>query len=1421
MNYRYLLSGTTISGVTYNAGDLYVGNTSHTVRGFSPNNISRTITPLDRKYHGISYFSILGATTTVSNNVPNIIQEQWYNLTSSSTALGAYLDGVPGSALDNANQTLLDTKIQFGGSATYVVNDVYGTLDFISGINIPVSGTTIYSGSSNSNLFYPKSSITNYTENVLAQFGTASGPVTLPPSTYYFQMAIWQFPGAGTADIGKSNITFLDGRGSSLSVAFNGISLTNNGSAITAANSLISYPTGTANSGGAVTFTTGCALSGSAGFTVRIDAASVNAYVDLTKLKTVSFNVAGVNNTSNYNFVASNLKFLSSSYQNYTSGIQTKLGILQKEPWPQLTQKNLPAIFQDTFTAYNYTYVVKFNAGYPEGNLNGVYGAGIYGDQTYGGTSTVGTALPNAFSVYLRVNTDRINYANDYLKIQLFSDPSKTEIIGYDGGPTGSSQTLLFDEIGPALSALQDYVFLAFLQDSKIRVEVWSLAGGGLNTLLFSTNNYTTNAASTGYVGYDFSPDRGNFYIDYVYAKDVITAEYTSRTFNSTLPVQGVSLYANTSAPENVISYQNPYSGSVQFSPELVWQLVDNLGANSPEWYNVSSMIDSNKIPPASFLYASNPDQNFSTSVAPSLKISKNIATDNIAGTKYQYSRIINSSRSISIKGAIYYDSILDNTTQYSTDSSTNGKKGAFRLVVWDKNFQHPIYIAEILNLIADQWNNFEVDINEDLYANELQFEIQHVGLNTKAANTTGSFWINNVQVLYRGIGWEASSNNGFTWTPFFDTTNLSYGGIRFANDIYKHLIPEDNAIISWPLNDKIVSYGTTVAQYNPSGYWPLQETSGTVAYDYSGNNYTGTANLTGILGSASTVPNISKSAYFGTTTLGYITLPNTNPFQTFPLTITAWISGTADGTLFGYIPTGKTDPVLFETINGLLHYSSPLAGAFSPQLGKNILVNDGKWHFVSAQIDYNGNVHYFVDGYIQSYTSEVSSWTGSNAYIGLYDPVSDPVPWGPGNISEFAVFPRVLSYDELLSMYYSGMLTAANISSPYIPNNGQYAGTSTITFGIPTKEIIKNDATNAAIRFAGSSIPSTISLGSATGLVSTGVSAEAWIRTGTAINQTIVASVSKNLLSAVNSNFETGIGDWHTAGGVVTQSNAQAYSGNYSLAFSGGNAASGNISAKPSQTYFVSAYIRASTVPRSCSIIIYSYDGSSWTQVATGNTATDSTTGWTQITATGTLLSNATAIAIQIQAISINEIHYIDNVSVTSQDGSLFSSGQNVSWSLSTGGSALNSGGGTVAFGIVGVGTAIGTVNYFDDKEAIFPSSAIPSWHYLVGTYDGNNVEIYHNGTILSRFYNPTTGTVTTNSGITVIGPTSGYRYQTQTAVYPYSLTNKQILRHYNAGISNYNQLKIRAKAYTEDSWIKNYEITPHYAKPGRIIKG
>lgn len=124
-----------------------------------------------------------------------------------------------------------------------------------------------------------------------------------------------------------------------------------------------------------------------------------------------------------------------------------------------------------------------------------------------------------------------------------------------------------------------------------------------------------------------------------------------------------------------------------------------------------------------------------------------------------------------------------------------------------------------------------------------------------------------------------------------------------------------------------------------------------------------------------------------------------------------------------------------------------------------------------------------------------------------------------------------------------------------------------------------------------------------------------------------------------------------------VARSNAQAHGGSWSLAITcttaGSLAAESNISLAcvPGDEITVTAWVRAGSTGRSVTLSAPCFDGTNTFNGTTlpVATATDSSTGWTQLTGTVTIPAGTTAQIhprIDITGAALGEVHYVDDVS-------------------------------------------------------------------------------------------------------------------------------------------------------------------------------
>lgn len=157
------------------------------------------------------------------------------------------------------------------------------------------------------------------------------------------------------------------------------------------------------------------------------------------------------------------------------------------------------------------------------------------------------------------------------------------------------------------------------------------------------------------------------------------------------------------------------------------------------------------------------------------------------------------------------------------------------------------------------------------------------------------------------------------------------------------------------------------------------------------------------------------------------------------------------------------------------------------------------------------------------------------------------------------------------------------------------------------------------------------------------------------------------NKLTANQSGIETDASGWQNAvNAVVTQTAAQALDGTKSLSMA--SVAAGLMGAQtppaqyyaisPNQSHTMSAWFRAATTGQACRVQLAWYDASkAFISQATSVNVNDVTTGWTQITVTGTSPANAAyaqLLPVVTNTAGAGEVHYVDRVSLVQGTGDL-----------------------------------------------------------------------------------------------------------------------------------------------------------------------
>ena len=234
--------------------------------------------------------------------------------------------------------------------------------------------------------------------------------------------------------------------------------------------------------------------------------------------------------------------------------------------------------------------------------------------------------------------------------------------------------------------------------------------------------------------------------------------------------------------------------------------------------------------------------------------------------------------------------------------------------------------------------------------------------------------------------------------------------------------------------------YTTDVAQDSPGAYWPLGETSGTTAFDYSGGAHNGTNNGGLTLGAIGPRPpsyqgfNPSKFAYQFDGTSSYVDC-GTGPSLsgTTDFTLEAWVNTTA--TTAGEIVQQRYkngyngEYQLNVNANGTVSFAVYGGSAYQFTLASPNSVNDGNWHHIAAVRQNGTNGVIYIDGTVAATQTTSTVAPLDNTFITYVGAdMRDSVSFFNGFISDVAIYPYALSASRIGIHAYNGRLGNAPI---------------------------------------------------------------------------------------------------------------------------------------------------------------------------------------------------------------------------------------------------------------------------------------------------------------------------------------------------------------------------------------------------------
>jgi hypothetical protein len=247
--------------------------------------------------------------------------------------------------------------------------------------------------------------------------------------------------------------------------------------------------------------------------------------------------------------------------------------------------------------------------------------------------------------------------------------------------------------------------------------------------------------------------------------------------------------------------------------------------------------------------------------------------------------------------------------------------------------------------------------------------------------------------------------------------------------------------------------YQQTLLALHPLGYWPLNETSGTTAFDYA-NGYNGTydGNITlaqsGVPFAGFGSPSYS-AGFDGSST--YVDIPE-GPFNlTSPITVLGWVQSSGSSYLMDILGHGDSSYSLAVTAFGAAQFADDGGNCTNATA-----ITDENWHLVAGV--YTGgsgaNDLLYVDGVLVA-SNATTSVAGSayDLWIGGAPDYGTGSRLFSGNLCHVAVIPQGLSADQIQQIY-AGADPAPAVSVPSSPitvdQDGPGAVSATATGGHP-----------------------------------------------------------------------------------------------------------------------------------------------------------------------------------------------------------------------------------------------------------------------------------------------------------------------------------------------------------------------------------
>jgi hypothetical protein len=213
------------------------------------------------------------------------------------------------------------------------------------------------------------------------------------------------------------------------------------------------------------------------------------------------------------------------------------------------------------------------------------------------------------------------------------------------------------------------------------------------------------------------------------------------------------------------------------------------------------------------------------------------------------------------------------------------------------------------------------------------------------------------------------------------------------------------------------LSYKSVVLADKPVGYWMLNETSGTTAYDSSGNGLNGTVESGVTIGQTQSIPAVKGSYYFNGSS-GYVNVPASSLLC--PLsqgTVEAWVyNETSTSSSGDWVSTGGNQGYRVRSENGY----PDIVYASADQLTGTALLSTSGFDHVVITFGSNG-AQIYVNGVLQTSGGAAYSQSAGTAALHIGADLSYS-EYFQGYLSNVAIYNTVLSAARIQAHYNAGV---------------------------------------------------------------------------------------------------------------------------------------------------------------------------------------------------------------------------------------------------------------------------------------------------------------------------------------------------------------------------------------------------------------